>query len=263
MTAAPILLDRDAEGIARIRLNRPAVLNALDQAMVEALHEAVTRLAADRSLRCVVLSGEGRGFMAGGDIRMFHAAGRDAPTVVARLIEPFHAVLRLLPAMPVPVVASVHGPVAGAGMSLAMGCDLAIAADDARFDLAYLRLGASPDGGGTWALPRLVGLRRALGIALLSETLDAHAALDLGLVNRVVPSASLASETQSIARQLAAGPTAAIGRTKVLLRASLARELDAQLNAERDAFIASTGTADFAEGVAAFLGRRPPRFIGR
>ncbi|MBW8270426.1 enoyl-CoA hydratase/isomerase family protein [Caldovatus aquaticus] len=263
MAGSPVLTSREQGGIVRIRLNRPAVLNALDQAMVEALHAAVGALAGDPSVRCVVLSGEGRGFMAGGDIGLFRAAGREAPAVIGRLIEPFHAALRLLAALPAPVIASLHGPVAGGGMSLALATDLAIAAEDTRFALAYLRLGVSPDGGGTWALPRLVGLRRAMGIALLGEELDARAALDLGLVNRVVPNERLEAETMAIARRLAAGPAQAIARTKALLRASLGRDLAAQLDAERDAFLACAGTADFAEGVAAFLERRAPSFTGR
>jgi 2-(1,2-epoxy-1,2-dihydrophenyl)acetyl-CoA isomerase len=259
-TDVPILIDREADGIVRLRLNRPAVLNALDQAMVEALHDAVGAIVRDSSVRCVVLAGEGRGFMAGGDIGLFHAAGAEAPAVIARLIDPFHAVLRMLAALRAPVLASLHGPVAGAGMSLAMAGDLAIAAEDVRFSLAYLRLGISPDGGGTWSLPRLVGLRRAMGIALLDEAIDARAALDLGLVNRVVPGEALGAETLAMARRLAAGPAEAIGRTKALLRASLGRGLDGQLDAEREAFLAGAGSAEFAEGVAAFVGRRPPTF---
>jgi 2-(1,2-epoxy-1,2-dihydrophenyl)acetyl-CoA isomerase len=263
VAAAPILTEREA-GIVRLRFNRPAALNALDQAMADAFHEAAKGLAADPSVRCVVLSGEGRAFMAGGDIRLFRAAGADAPAVVGRLIGSLHAALCLLAALPAPVIAAVHGPVAGAGMSVAMAADLAVAAEeDTRFVLAYLRLGISPDGGGTWALPRLVGLRRAMGIALLEEELDARAALDLGLVNRVVPGARLEAETMALARRLAAGPAQAIARTKALLRASLGRDLAAQLDAERDAFLAGTATADFAEGVAAFLGRRAPSFTGR
>jgi 2-(1,2-epoxy-1,2-dihydrophenyl)acetyl-CoA isomerase len=200
--------------------------------------------------------------MAGGDVGVFHAAGADAPKVIEPLIDRLHATLRMLAETPTVVLASLHGPVAGAGMSLAMAADLAIAAEDTRFALAYLRIGASPDGGGTWALPRLVGLRRAMGIALLDETIDARAALDLGLVNRVVRGESLAEETMAAARRIAAGSAGAIGRTKVLLRASLGRSLDAQLDAERAAFVAGAGTADFAEGVAAFVERRPPRFRG-
>jgi 2-(1,2-epoxy-1,2-dihydrophenyl)acetyl-CoA isomerase len=258
-----VLVDREAGGIVRLRLNRPAVLNALDQAMVEALHAAVGAIRDDATVRCVVLAGEGRGFMAGGDIALFHAAGAEAPAAIARLIDPFHDVLRMLAALRAPVLASLHGPVAGAGMSLAMAADLAIAAEDARFSLAYLRLGISPDGGGTWSLPRLVGLRRAMGIALLDEAIDARAALDLGLVNRVVPVESLGTETQAVARRLAAGPAEAIGRTKALLRASFGRDLEEQLDAEREAFVAGAGAAEFAEGVAAFVARRAPDFRGR
>lgn len=258
----PIRLDI-AEGIAHIRFNRPQVLNAINEAAVLAFKSAVDQVAKDESVRVVVLSGEGRAFMAGGDVGRFHAAGRDAPKVVNAIIDPFHHAIVSLAAMPAPVIACLHGAVAGAGVSVALAADLAIAADDIKMTLAYTRIGTSPDGSSTFSLPRVVGLRKAMEIALLSDTVDAAEALRLGLVNKVVPAADLAAETDALAKRLAAGPTLAYGRIKHLLRASFNHSLSDQLNAERDAFIASAGTHDFAEGAAAFVEKRAPRFEGR
>lgn len=265
MTAAtdeiPILLDI-ADGIARIRFNRPQVLNALDERAVVALKAAVDKVAKDDSVRVVVLSGEGRAFLAGGDVARFHAAGREAPKVVNAIIEPFHHAILSLAAMPAPVIASLHGAVAGAGVSVALAADLAIASDDMKMTLAYTRIGTSPDGSSTFSLPRVVGLRKAMEIALLSDAIDAPEALRLGLVNKVVPAADLAAETEALAKRLVAGPTLAYGRIKHLLRASFSHSLADQLHAERDAFVASAGTRDFAEGAAAFVEKRAPRFEG-
>ncbi|MEP9352140.1 enoyl-CoA hydratase-related protein [Xanthobacter sp. KR7-65] len=264
MTAenSPVRLDI-ADGVARIRFNRPHVLNALDEATILAFSAAVDKAARDERVRVVVLSGEGRAFLAGGDVGRFHAAGPDAPKVVAAIIDPFHHAMLTLAAMTAPVVASVHGAVAGAGVSVALAADLAIAADDLKMTLAYTRIGTSPDGSSTFSLPRVVGLRKAMEIALLSDTIEAPEALRLGLVNKVVPAADLAAETDALAKRLAEGPTLAYGRIKHLLRASFSHSLADQLHAERDAFIASAGTADFADGVAAFMQKRPPRFEGK
>lgn len=262
MSESPIIFER-AEGIASIRFNRPSVLNALDEAMVAALRASVETAARDERVRVVVLSGEGRGFMAGGDVGRFHAAGPEAPSLVRRVIEPFHAAVARLAEMPKPVVASLHGPVAGAGLSFALLADLAIAADDAQFTLAYARIGASPDGSATWSLPRIVGLRKALELALLAETIDAAEALRLNLVNRVVPREHLEGETAALAARLAAGPALAYGRIKQLMRTSFDRSLAEQVAEEAAAFTALAASADFAEGVSAFVGKRPPRFTGR
>jgi 2-(1,2-epoxy-1,2-dihydrophenyl)acetyl-CoA isomerase len=249
------------DAILRLRFNRPDRLNAIDAAMAEALLAAVTPLAGEAGLRCVVLSGEGRAFMAGGDVSAFQ--GEDRAGAIRAIIRPMHAALECLAALPVPVLASVQGAAAGAGMSIALGVDLCIAAEDARFALAYLKLGTVPDCGGTFALPRLLGLRGALGLALLGEELDGRGALAAGLVNRAVPAAALEAETLALAGQLAAGPTQALGRAKLLLRGSIQRDLGAQLAAEEAGFLECAGTADFTEGVAAFLGRRKPAFAGR
>ena len=173
-----------------------------------------------------------------------------------------HQGLKRLTALNAPVIASLHGSVAGGSMSLALGCDLAIAADNTRFNLAYANVAANCDVGGSWALPRVVGLRRAMAIALLCETINADEALAMGLVNRVVPAAELTEATQALAQRLAYGPTLAYGRMKRLLRASFDNDLPTQLDHERDAFHASAGTQDFAEAMSAFFERRRPAFKG-
>ena len=261
-STAPVLVSVD-EGIASIRFNRPQALNAIDAAMARALRDGVREVVATPEVRVIVLSGEGRAFMAGGDLQAFHADLPHAPATAHRIIDPLHEAVAVLAEATSPVVASVHGAVAGAGLSLTMGCDLAIASDDAKFVPAYARIGASLDGGGSWALPRLVGLKRAMEMVLLSETLDATTALQLGIVNRVVPASQLQAETLALARRLAQGPTQTFGRIKRLLRASLQRPLRDQLDAERDAFATCAASSDFAEGLAAFFDKRPAQFIGK
>ncbi|HUG22485.1 MAG TPA: enoyl-CoA hydratase-related protein [Albitalea sp.] len=255
----PVLFERDG-AIARIRFNRPEVLNAADGALALAFRDACLAIAADPSVRVVVISGAGRAFMAGGDIAQF----RDDPaSVPATLIDPLHEGLLCLSLMQPPVIASLHGAVAGAGMSIALGCDLAIAAEGTRFNFAYTKLATSCDLGGSWHLPRLVGMRRALEISLLCEPIDTAQALQLGLVNRVVAADALASQTEQLAQRLAAGAPIAQGQLKRLLRDSLSRELPEQLDAERAAFARCAATHDFAEAVQAFLAKRAPVFQGR
>lgn len=257
----PVMLTRDG-AIAHIVLNRPALLNAVNVPMAEALRDACSKIAADSDVRVVVLSGAGKAFMAGGDLARFQAEPADAHEHADALIRPLNEVVLMLAALRQPVIASLHGAVAGAGVSLALACDLAIAADTVNFNLAYARLGASPDVSASWYLPRIVGLRKAMEIALLVENIDAAEALRLGMINRVVPAASLASETMSLAKRLANGPTAAYGATKRLLRGADACTLAQQLDAERDAFCNCARSNDFAEGIAAFYGKRAARFTG-
>jgi len=257
----PVLLERDG-AVATLTLNRPEVLNALDLDMSRRLAEAASALEQDATVRCVVLRGAGRGFMAGGDVAGFHAAGDAIPGVAGTLIDTYHQAVRAFARMPKPVIAALHGPVAGAGMSLALATDLAIAAEDMVMTLAYAAIGTSPDGGATHFLPRLVGRRKAMELALLSDRLDAATALSLGLVNRVVPAADLGAETAKLAARLAAGPTRAHAATRRLIAASFEASLDAQLEAERNAFVGCAGTADFREGVAAFVAKRRPDFRG-
>lgn len=256
---APLLFERDG-AIARICFNRPEVLNAADRALALAFRDACKAIAADPSVRVVVLSGAGRAFMAGGDIEQF----RDDPGALPEaLIDPLHEGLLCLSRLQPPVIASLHGAVAGAGMSIALACDLAIAAEGTRFNFAYTKLGTTCDLGGSWHLPRLVGMRRAMEIALLCEPIDTAQALQLGLINRVVAADALASQSEQLAQRLASGAPLAQGLVKRLLRDSLSRELPAQLDAERASFACCAATEDFAGAVAAFLAKRTPVFNGR
>lgn len=256
----PPLLVSHADGIARLRFNRPAQLNALDIATATAFEAACRAIDADRSIRVVVISGEGKGFGAGGDLQAFRG---DAETAAIAVMEPMHAGIRILTALDAPVIASLHGVVAGGAMSLALACDLAIAAEGTRFNLAYVNIGASCDVSASYNLPRMVGLRNALHIALMSETFDAAEAFRLGLVNKVVPVDKLAEETERMATHLANGATLAMGRLKRLMRASFSNDLATQLDLERDAFREGTRTEDFREGLEAFFARRKPVFKGR
>ena len=171
-----------------------------------------------------------------------------------------HAAIINIRSMPKPVIASIRGASAGFGMSLVAACDLAIAAEDAVFSLAYCRIGTSPDGGSTWTLPRMVGLKRAMELALLGDRLTPQQASDYGLINWVVPTADLDKMTGELAARLAAGPANALARTKALLNESLGAELQVQLQAEKDSFIAGVTGQEFAEGVSAFVEKRPARF---
>ena len=258
-TPPPLLLERDGP-IATLRFNRPHALNAIDVPLACAFLAAVQTVAADASVRSVVLRGNGRGFMAGGDLATLRANPVQGATDI---LEPLNAALPLLAAMNAPVIAQVHGVAAGAGLSLMLMADYVLAAEDTRFNLAYIHLGASCDVGASWALPRIVGTRKALEIALLSEPFAADEALRLGLVNRVLPAAQLDAATDALARRLAAGPTQAYGAMKRLMHESLDRSLPEQLAAEASAFLGCAATQDFRAGVEAFHAREPARFAGR
>ncbi|TDN61950.1 enoyl-CoA hydratase-related protein [Paraburkholderia sp. BL10I2N1] len=258
---AAVQIQRDG-AVAEIVLNRPEVLNAADLQLAEAFLAVCRSIAADPSVRIVVLRGAGKAFMGGGDLAGFRAAPERAAQTADALITPLNEAVTILAGLPVPVVASVHGAVAGAGVSLALACDLVIAADNAKFNLAYSRIGASPDLSASWFLPRVVGLQKAMEIALLAESFDAAEALRLGVVNRVVPASSLATETAALACRLAAGPAASYRAIKSLIRASYERDLRGQLEAERMAFCECARTHDFREGVAAFYERRAATFTG-
>lgn len=252
-------IERDG-GLVRLTLDRPAALNALDTALAESLRAAARALSRDASVRSVLLAGAGSAFAVGGDLEQL----REAPVEVAdRLIRPLNEALWLLAQMDAPVVVALHGAVAGGGLSLAAAADLAIAADDTRFRYAYTGIAASGDLGISWTLPRLLGLRRALELALLDEGFDAVHALAIGLVNRVVPAAALATEAEALAQRLAQGPTRAYGRIRRLMRSSADRSLAEQLDAEHEAFLACAASADFREGIEAFFAHRAPHFEGR
>ena len=260
-----IIVERDG-AVATITLNRPEVLNAVNADLASALFHNLATVERDKEVRCVVLRGSGGHLMAGGDLKSFYGELERPPEERRRYFELFvgqvHPIVQSLRRMPKPVVASVEGAVGGFGMSLMMACDLAIAADTSFYTMAYTLIGTSPDGSSTWFLPRLVGLRKAMEIALLSDRFDAETALGHGLINRVVPADDLASETRALAERLAAGPTHAYGNTNRLLNRSLESCLDAQLQAEAESFSDCAATDDFAEGISAFIEKRHPAFKG-
>lgn len=258
--APPALLQERQGAIATLRFNRPAALNAIDVPMARAFLAAVQAIAADASVRAVVLRGNGKGFMAGGDLATLRA---DPVQGAMDLLGPLHAGLALLAQIDAPVIAQVHGVAAGAGLSMLLQADYVLMAEGTRLNLAYINLGTSCDVGASWALPRMVGLRQALEIALLGDAFTAEDALRLGLVNRVVPMAELDAATAAVAERLAAGPTVAYGAMKRLMRQSLERSLPEQLAAEQQAFAHCAATADFREGIEAFYARRPAQFNGR
>jgi 2-(1,2-epoxy-1,2-dihydrophenyl)acetyl-CoA isomerase len=252
------------EGVAEIIFNRPAVLNALNVEMAATLAGMATEAANDPSVRVLVLTGRGTSFMSGGDIPAFHkmlsAPASERRDYFTKLMDFTHQAVTALRRMEKPVIAGVHGTAAGPGLGIVLACDLVVASDRAVFQMAYGPLGTTPDGGATHALPRLVGSRRAAELALLDRRLTAAEALELGMVNRVCPAPRLAEETRCTARQLAFGAATASGRTKRLLYLSLEHNFQQQLAAERETFLAAIDSAEFAEGITAFVERRRPQF---
>jgi 2-(1,2-epoxy-1,2-dihydrophenyl)acetyl-CoA isomerase len=251
-----------SEGIGTITLQRPDAGNAVDLGLAADLRVAVLDAERDPEVRVVVLRGAGASFCVGGDLRSF--AGRDdLATHLREVTSHLHAAIVGLARIDAPVIVAVQGSAAGAGLGLACGGDLVVATESARFVVAYTRVGLNPDGGSSWFLPRLLGLRRAQELALLNPILDAPAALAAGLVTRVVPDAALDAEVTRLAAELARGPTRAIGEAKRLLRSSLDHPLAVHLEAEAAAIVRSAGRPDAAEGITAFLEKRPPDFSGR
>lgn len=248
-----------AEGIAEIRFTRPELSNALDLETTAAFAEAVERATSEPAVKVIVVSAEGRNFIAGGDLDYFRTAA-DRPEAARRLITPLHRALAVLANAPQITVGKIQGAAAGAGMAIALNLDLAIASSNASFNFAYARVGASPDCGGSWILPRLVGQRKALEIALLSETIDAVEAARLGIVNRVVPPETLDDEVARLAARLAAGPALAQDHIKSLMRQSFERSFEEQLDDELADFADCAATADFSEAIRAFFEKRPPAF---
>ncbi len=248
--------------VALITLARPDAGNAMSMALMDALYDAVASATGEPRTRAVLLQGEGRNFCVGGDIRSF-GADEDAGEFMTRLAGRLHQAVALLAAHPAPVVVAAQGASAGAGLSLVAGADVALAARSATFTMAYAGIGLTADGGASWLLPRVIGLRRTQELAFTGRRLDAEEAERYGLVTRVVEDAELASEGRAVAERIATGPTVAFGRVKALLAAQGLKTLPQQLDAELDAIAAARVSEDAREGVAAFLARRSPRFTGR
>lgn len=266
MEAACVLFETRG-AVALITLNRAAALNSFTRQMHRELWAACDRIEADKSIRAAVITGAGRGFCAGADLAEFDF--EPGPDLVERadpgpvIDQAFNPTVRKLMGLRVPTIAAVNGTAAGAGVSLAMTCDLAIAASNATFTLAFSKIGLIPDAGGTWFLIKKLGLARAMGAAMLSDKLAAKDAKEWGMIWDVAPEgADCVAEAMKLAERLAAMPTQALVQTRHLLRAAASRELDAQLDAERDAQSALGRTHDYIEGVMAFREKRAPNFRG-
>jgi len=262
MTYQNILFD-SRDGIARLTLNRPDKLNSFNVAMHEEVREALALVAADRSVRVLVLTGAGRGFCAGQDLSDRSVAPGAAAPDLGESIEKYYGPLVLaLRRLPIPVICAVNGVAAGAGANIPLACDIVLAARSASFVEAFCKLGLIPDTGGTYFLPRLLGIARATALAMLGDKLSAEQAAAWGLIWKCVDDDQLASETDALARHLAQAPTLGLARTKQALQASGLNSLETQLDLERD-FMRELGrSADYREGVAAFTEKRAPRFTG-
>lgn len=247
-----------------ITLNRPDSLNALTLEVGNEFKAAVAD-ARERRARAIVLTGAGRAFCAGGDLREMQKIAQREGRVDAFFDEPLRALNEcslLIRQTPLPLIAAVNGAASGGGCNLALACDLVIAGESARFNQAFIRVGLSPDCGGTFILPRLIGWRRATELLMTGDVVSAQQALEMGMINAVVADAELMAQAMAMAEKLASAPTAAIGRIKELLEASTTNDFAGQLELERKAQILSGQTKDFREGVAAFIEKRPPKFVG-
>jgi len=257
----------EKDGVAVIRLDRPRELNAVDLVTARRLREAIIAAERSRAARCVLLTGAGRHFSAGGDVRFFHGA-LDLPLDQRRdtfddILLALNDAIPRLGRMDKPVVASARGAIAGLGVSLLAACDIALATSDAVFSMAYCAIGGVPDSGASHAIACLANPKRAAELLLLGDRFDAEEALRLGLVARTVAPEALDEATATLCARLASGPATALASAKRLLREAAANSLETQLARERDAFVDIVGTQDFAEGLRAFVGRRPPVFVGR
>jgi 2-(1,2-epoxy-1,2-dihydrophenyl)acetyl-CoA isomerase len=257
---------RREQGAVTIELNRPQALNAWNAQLGADLLAAVRAVAGDETARAVVITGAGRGFSSGADLRdvgggLTTPDGR--PDTYRTLTERYHPIMKAIREMPKPVLASVNGPAVGIGCSLALCCDLIVAAQSAYFLLAFVNIGLVPDGGSSLFVPTRVGMARAMELSMLGERLAAERALEWGLINRVVPDEQLADETAALAARLASGPTLSYAGAKRQLNHWLYARMDEQLELEARLQQESAGSADFIEGATAFAQRRAPRFTGR
>jgi 2-(1,2-epoxy-1,2-dihydrophenyl)acetyl-CoA isomerase len=260
-TSDNLTLDVSAH-VATVTLNRPEKLNALDGELMDTLLSTMERLAEDKETRCIVLTGAGRGFCAGGDITGMTSAAAAEENPIAGLRRREEA-SRMLHEMPKPTIAMVNGPAAGAGLSIALACDLRIAGESARFGTAFVRIGFSGDFGGTWMLQRLVGPAKARELYFTGDLIDAREAERIGLVNRTVPDDQLASETRTLAERIAKGPPIALARMKENMNLGLVSDYAALLDAEAEGMIMTAMTEDNREAIKAFREKRPATFHGR
>ena len=252
------------DSVCVLTLNRPDRLNALTVEVAKDFKAAIAE-AIERGARAIVLTGAGRAFSAGGDLREMQEFAKKDGRVEAFFDEPLRLLneaIVLIRETPVPFIAAVNGVASGGGCNLALACDLVIAAESARFNQAFIKIGLTPDCGGTFILPRLVGWKRATELLFTGELVSAKAAAEMGMINSVTPDDELMSRAMALAEKLAQAPTAAIAEVKKLLEASATNDLRSHLDLERETQIESGKTKDFVEGVSAFLEKRPPRFVG-
>jgi 2-(1,2-epoxy-1,2-dihydrophenyl)acetyl-CoA isomerase len=252
-----------AQGIATITLNRPDAYNALTMELARELFQAVIAVDEDPAVRCVVLTGAGKAFCGGGDVKDFVQNLPRIGALIKELTTYIHAVVSRMVRMPKPVITAVNGVAAGGGLALALAGDLVVAAESARFTMAYSRIAASPDGSSSYWLPRLVGIRRAMELFYTNRVLTAREAVEWGIATRALPDGEFADGVRRLAGELAQGPTLALGRGKRLFHLSTTESLETQMEHESQAIAQSGHTEDFAEGVRAFTEKRPPVFRGR
>lgn len=258
------LIVEKKDGIATVTLNRPDRLNALNSELMSELGKALNEIEADTAMRCLLLTGAGRGFCSGADLASGDLNNDGGmPDLGRALHDKYHPVIRKLAAYRMPVVCAVNGPAAGAGMSLALCGDIVIAAKSATFLQAFANIGLVPDAGSTFFLPRLAGSARALGLTMLGEKLPAETAAEWGLIWKCAEDNALMEEAGKVAAKFASGPTVGLAQIRKLIRQSATNGLDAQLEAEREAQVIAGRTRDFIEGVSAFLQKRPAKFSGK
>jgi len=252
------------ESVARVTLDRPDVLNSFHRPMARELQQALDEIAADTQVRAVLLTGAGRAFCAGQDLaEVVPPDGSPGPEVGQVVAESYNPLVRRIMALEKPVVCAVNGVAAGAGANLALACDLVVASSQASFIQSFANIGLVPDTGGTFLLPRLVGLQRAKALVFLGERLPAEGALAMGLIHAIHPPETLQTEALALAKQLATRPTLGLGLIKRALHAGLANDLETQLELERELQSVAGRSHDYREGVRAFQEKRPPRFEGR
>lgn len=263
MTASATVLVEQQGGVCRITLNRPEKLNSFNDEMHLALRAAFEAARDDAAVRAILLTGAGRGFCAGQDLGDRDPAKMDGPPDLGVTVETFYNPLtRLMRAIPKPILCAVNGVAAGAGANIALTCDIVLAAHSAKFIQAFSKIGLVPDSGGTWHLPRILGEPRAKALALLATPLDAQTAQNWGLIWRAVPDEDLMKEAEALAASLAAGPTLGLGLTKLAIQAAAENSHSEQVDLERDYQRLAGRSADYAEGVSAFLAKRAPNYTG-
>ncbi|TQI81154.1 2-(1,2-epoxy-1,2-dihydrophenyl)acetyl-CoA isomerase [Serratia fonticola] len=259
-----LILSHIEAGVLTITLNRPDRLNSFNDEMHHQLSEALTVAERDDTVRCVLITGAGRGFCAGQDLNDRNVSVEQAAPDLGLSVERFYnPLIRRLSALPKPIVCAVNGVAAGAGAALALACDIVVAADNASFIQSFCKLGLVPDSGGSWYLPRLVGHARAMGMTLLGDKISAQQAVEWGMIWQIVAAAELAEHTFSMARQLATQPTYGLGLIKKAMYSSASNTLDQQLDLERDLQRLGGRSADYREGVNAFFSKRQPNFSGK